>query len=261
MVGYLSNGCIDRDIQLQALQVLEAEEGARVLRYGEGSPFKDLTLPCGGALTLFLEPDPDAATLRAALVKLKAREPAHLIKGIPGGDKLTLTYDPKPRLVLAGRGAVFRATAEVAASAGFEIGVFSPETEDLEALSQLRPFTSEHLTTPQSAPELPLDAYSACLTLFHDHDWEPALIQSALMSNARFIGCLGSQRTHFLRLEALRARGVPETDLARVSGPIGLVPSLRQAPSIAVSAVAQLVSVFPEAIHASMSEPLVGATD
>jgi hypothetical protein len=36
---------------------------------------------------------------------------------------------------------------------------------------------------------------------------------------------------------------------------------LRQAPSIAVSAVAQLVSVFPEAINASMSEPLVGATD
>ena len=46
--GYISGGCIDADVILQARQAIES--GApKSLRSGAGSPFVDLPLPCGGA--------------------------------------------------------------------------------------------------------------------------------------------------------------------------------------------------------------------
>jgi xanthine dehydrogenase accessory factor len=249
MTGYMSNGCIDADIRMQALSLLEGGGGARVLRYGEGSPFLDLTLPCGGALELLLDPAPAEAVLRHVHAELSARRAVAMPFALPDGATRSFTYAPKPRLALAGRGAVFRATAEVAAAAGFELHLYSPEEGDLQALEPLSAPLQTRLTTPSAAPALDLDAFSGFLTLFHDHDWEPALLQAALATQARFIGCLGSRRTHEMRLALLQAEGVPAEALTRITGPVGLVPSLRQAPLIAVSAVAQLASVFPTTVQ------------
>jgi len=45
----------------------------------------------------------------------------------------------------------------------------------------------------------------------------------------------------------LRHMGVADISLARLRGPIGLVPSLRDASSIAVSALAEIVATFQNA--------------
>jgi len=226
MVGYLSNGCIDRDIQLQAVAALD--DGAQqIVRYGDGSRFADLKLPCGGALTILIDPAPDMDALRTAQSTLSARKP-----------------------VLAGRGAIFRAMVSVGQSAGFEVQVLSPEEDDLAAIGPQQTSAPVHLTAPRHAPKLKaLDAYSAFLTLFHDHEWEPALLAAALDTPARFIGSLGSQRTHQQRLDQMRDAGVAADDLNRLHGPIGLVPSLREAPLIAVSAMSQVIAAFPPAVR------------
>jgi xanthine dehydrogenase accessory factor len=72
------------------------------------------------------------------------------------------------------------------------------------------------------------------------------LLRAALDTPVRFIGCLGSRKTHAVRKDALRQMGVSDTSLNRLHGPIGLVPSLRNASSIAASALAEIVSVFQE---------------
>lgn len=87
-----------------------------------------------------------------------------------------------------------------------------------------------------------LDAHSAFLTLFHDHDWVPALLKGALDTPARFIGSLGSRRTHDMRKETLRQKKVPEHSIGRIRGPIGLILSLRDASSIAVSTLAEIIA-------------------
>lgn len=258
MTGYLSNGCIDKDIQHQAIMALENRTPV-VVRYGEGSRFVDLKLPCGGALILLIDPSPDPETLRQAHAKLTARKPAQLTFTPPqdtkGGPVLlpaTITYAPKFRLVLAGRGAIFRAMAQAGQAGGFDIALLSPDTDDLEAVAELSEHPVQHLKTPDTAPDLSvLDDHSAFLTLFHDHDWEPHLLAAALRSPAHYIGSLGSRRTHAMRLETLRLLGVREPDLERLNGPIGLVPSLRNASFIAVSALAEIVGVCPASITQS----------
>lgn len=249
MFGYMSNGCIDRDIQEHGKAALGAKS-ARVLHYGAGSPFLDLTLPCGGALKLLLDPNPDRAALQKAHTILLQRRQAELSFPLPGKSEQTcFRYSPIPRVLLAGRGSVFRATAKTVRTAGFELRAMSPEEDDLNAVAELSNQAPIHLKSPVAAPEFQLDDHSAFLTLFHDHDWEPALIMRALQTPARFIGCLGSKRTHKKRCATLMEMGAGENDLTRLTGPIGLVPSLRQAPLIGVSALAEVIQAFPAFIE------------
>lgn len=253
MVGYLSNGCIDRDIQLHAQAALATNE-VTLVRYGNGSRFADLKLPCGGALSVLIDPMPDTDALLKAHHRFLDRKSAVLRFEPPENETgpVSFTYAPKFRIVLAGRGAVFRAMAQVAVSSGFQVHALSPDDDDIAAISAISDAVPVHLSSPSAQTSLEtLDGNSAFLTLFHDHDWEPALIRSALKTPAVFIGCLGSRRTHDLRLAGLMAQGVSEADLERVQGPIGLVPSLREAPLIAISAMAEIVARLPVSIRAT----------
>jgi len=47
VAGYISNGCVDADIIYQARAAIKDGKMRRLI-YGEGSPFKDIQLPCGG---------------------------------------------------------------------------------------------------------------------------------------------------------------------------------------------------------------------
>jgi len=249
MTGYMSNGCIDQDILLQALECL-IKGTARLLRYGDGSPFHDLTLPCGGALSVWIDPAPDKTALVAAYEALLERKPAHLTfrpksetpRACP--DAITIAYQPKVTLTLAGRGAVLRATAKVAHAIGFDVTGFSPDTHDLAAIEAFCKHAPTHVTSQRSIIRLDLDEASGFLTLFHDHEWEPSFLAAALATPVGFIGALGSQKTLSARLAHLASLGFSDQDQQRISGPIGLVPSLRNADLFAVSALAEVAQAF-----------------
>ncbi|WP_390914506.1 XdhC family protein [Pseudosulfitobacter sp. SM2401] len=242
MTGYMSNGCIDRDIALHASDCLRSGT-ARLLRYGEGSAFHDLTLPCGGSLSIWIDPAPDLTTLLAAHDALTARRPASLTFR-PEARYITIAYQPKVTLCLAGRGAIFRATARGGKATGFDIQAYSPDLTDLEAVATHCAEPPTHMRSIDNVVELNLAPTSGVLTLFHDHDWEPAFLTAALATPAGFIGALGSQKTQTARLAHLAEKGISEHDLKRVRGPIGLVPSLRDANLIAVSALAEVAQAF-----------------
>jgi xanthine dehydrogenase accessory factor len=121
---------------------------------------------------------------------------------------------------------------------------FSLDINDLVAITDYCKDAPTHVTSQPSITTLDLDEKSGFLTLFHDHDWEPAFLVAALATKAGFIGALGSQRTHASRLAQLAEMGVSERDQQRIMGPIGLVPSLRNADLIAVSALAEVAQAF-----------------
>ena len=262
MTGYLSNGCIDRDIQHRALMALEADR-KEVVRYGAGSRYLDLKLPCGGALEVLIDPDADRDMLLNAKRDFDARRQATLSfrEGRADQNTHSFTYEPRVRLCLAGRGAIFRAMAQLGNATGYEVFLISPDTEDLDATQHLSKQAPIHLKSSDQMLDLNgLDERTAFLTLFHDHDWEPHLLKMALGTPVGFIGSLGSRRTHVMRCETLIALGTTEVDISRLKGPIGLVGSLRDASSIAVSALAEIVSTFPSqlaftrTVHAGTAE-------
>lgn len=76
--------------------------------------------------------------------------------------------------------------------------------------------------------------------LFHDHDWERALLRQFVQSPAFFIGAMGSRNTHATRKAQLVADGVPDALVARINGPIGLFGPTRDAASLSLSVLAQV---------------------
>ncbi|WP_347826299.1 XdhC family protein [uncultured Planktomarina sp.] len=243
MIGYLSNGCIDRDIIHHGMAAIDNGQ-LKHLRYGAGSPYLDLKLPCGGALELVIDPAPDLAGLEAALAHLLHRQKTVLSFAGRNGP-VQIEYTPKPALILAGRGAILRTTAQLAAHMDFELHLASPDFEDLACLEELNPTTRQSMTSPSAPIDLAIDAYSAVLLVFHDHEWEQAILMQVTQNKPFFIGALGSRKTHAMRVERLKQAGLSETQCAQIQGPIGLVPSLRNASLIAVSALAEITAKLP----------------
>lgn len=245
MVGYVSNGCVDGDIAAQMLAAMDAK-APRVVRYGAGSPWQDIRLPCGGSVELALIPDPLTAPLADLAEDLTDRRRPEIDLCAVAGVRLAgitanrFTLRPRPALRLAGRGAALGAMARTGVAAGFAVSVASPDPGDLEDLEALGLTGAHHLALPGDLPPVADDADTAVVLLFHDHEWEPALLCQALDGPAPFIGAMGSRRTHAARLQTLRAAGVDEAALARITGPLGLVPSLHEANLIALSALAQV---------------------
>ena len=80
------------------------------------------------------------------------------------------------------------------------------------------------------------------MLLFHEHEWEDALLTRAAAAGGFYVGALGSVRTHRLRCERLLAAGVPEAHVDRIRGPIGLVDRARESGPLALSVLAEIVA-------------------
>lgn len=254
--GYLSNGCIDEDVVRQARECL-ADGRARRVRYGAGSPFVDIRLPCGGGVDILILPDPDPGAVAKAADGLDARAPMTL--SVSGGDDPQLTalrgaadgapadfsafYAPPLSIVIAGRGEEPLALARLARAAQYDVSVLTPDRETAERCAGYGAQTAL-LRSTGDIPALAADPWTAIALLFHDHEWEIGVLAAALNSQAYYIGAMGSRRAHADRLNELRNRGFDQTALDRITAPAGLVPSARDASTLAVSILAQIVGLY-----------------
>lgn len=232
VAGYISNGCVDGDIIFQA----RAAKAPLRLIYGEGSPFKDIALPCGGSIEVLIIPNPDKAHLVQVLNQLESREAAMLkVSGFEW------RYMPKLRLRIAGRGAAVEALARQAMQSGFEVHLQSPDNLVIGSYDKL-----DHLVDPSMPPDVLDDDWSAVVLMFHDHDWEGALLEQSLNGSAFYIGAMGSPKTHDNRITMLQERGIAPDDIALIRGPIGIIPSMRDANLLALSTLAEIVKTAQE---------------
>lgn len=83
--------------------------------------------------------------------------------------------------------------------------------------------------------------YLAILT--HDPKIDDQVLQLALNAEPAYIGAMGSKRAQAQRRERLLAAGVNETELQRISAPIGLDLGAISSEEVALSIMAELVAV------------------
>lgn len=252
--GSLSSGCIEADIVCQAMLAL-ANNRPMQLRYGQGSPFIDLRLPCGGALEILLLPRPDRDTLRAVLQAIERRIPQYIeieenvgdilvsteMSAVASNDHIRLTINPRLAFRVFGNGVEVDHFASLAESLGFDVTVFSP---DADAVSNHRAAgrPAHVLKSRDCLPDIAIDRWTAAVLFFHDHDWEPAILSQLLNSDAFYIGAQGSHMARMERDQALREMGVSDHKISQITGPIGLIPSVRDPRSLAVSVLAEILA-------------------
>jgi xanthine dehydrogenase accessory factor len=249
-VGSLSSGCIETDLARHAQDALR--DGPIRLHYGEGSPWFDLRLPCGGGLEITLIPRPcpdlltDVAAARAARqhIALCITPDLHLQRCDPGPtgpmpDGFRIALTPPPRFLIFGQGPEAVIFANLVRAAGYPHLVLAP---DCQTLSQAEAHGSPTrlLHWPALPADLDIDDRSAVVLFFHDHDWEPPILARALNSPAFYIGAQGSRRARETRMDRLRQLGVTK-GLDRLHGPIGLIGSARDPRVLAVSVLAEVL--------------------
>ena len=82
------------------------------------------------------------------------------------------------------------------------------------------------------------------MLLFHAHEWEHNILIHVLSFNPFYIGALGSLKTHKARGESLVTSNIQVSDLDRIRGPIGVIPSARDAPTLAISVLAEIITSY-----------------
>jgi xanthine dehydrogenase accessory factor len=244
--GSLSGGCVEGVVAAEAHAAMARREGVDI-RLGRGSRFLDLQLPCGGGIDVRINPIADIGVLRAGLERLAQRRPFSLalgrreVKIAPVGRPgwvaadFVRTYAPPTRLAVFGHGIEATTLVSIARAAGFGVELYSTIEAARVPGGMVKP-----LTTPTAIPEIPLDRWTAALVLFHDLDWDVAVLQRLLPAETLYLGALGSRQTHAARLARLRKGGVPEAQLKRIKSPIGLFPSSRDARTLALSILADI---------------------
>ncbi|MBC7301436.1 MAG: XdhC family protein [Nocardia sp.] len=84
---------------------------------------------------------------------------------------------------------------------------------------------------------------TAICVLTHDPRFDVPALEIALRSEARYVGAMGSRRTHTDRVARLRAAGVTESELSRLSSPIGLDLGAATPEETAISILAEIIAL------------------
>jgi xanthine dehydrogenase accessory factor len=87
-----------------------------------------------------------------------------------------------------------------------------------------------------------LTSNSYIVLLTHDPKLDDPALLVALPRAVRYIGALGSAKTHAQRLERLREAGVLEDQLAKLHAPVGLKIGATTPEEIAVSIMAEIIA-------------------
>lgn len=91
-------------------------------------------------------------------------------------------------------------------------------------------------------PGLGVDESTYIVVLTHDEKIDDPALFYACRSPARYVGALGSRRTHAQRVARLCAQGLIEAEVSRIHAPIGVDIGARKPEEIAVAIAAELVA-------------------
>jgi len=155
-------------------------------------------------------------------------------------------HNPPLRIIVVGAVHISQTLVPMAAIAGYEVIVIDPRA----SFATTDRFPGVQLVDdwPDEAMEgLAPDNRTAVVTLTHDPKLDDPALEIALKSDAFYIACLGSRRTHARRLERLRELGFDEATLGRIHGPAGLPIGAISPAEIALSILAELTAVLHEA--------------
>lgn len=252
-VGMITGGCAEKAIVEEALQCLKSKQN-KTMRFGAGSPYFDIVLPCGTGIELYVEVRSCKEIVEEVFSRQAKRQTTTLLINLDtlistvssnlnqrdNEGIFTRVYRPDYRVFAFGEGANLFAFSSIAKAAGLTVEAFSP---DLDVLSELETVGVAGRQVHQSFDfaSLPFDVETAVVTLFHDHDWEMNILTAALNSEVSYIGALGSRKTHQQRLEKLSQNRSTQRSPEIIRGPVGLDIGAQDPNEITVSIIAEII--------------------
>jgi xanthine dehydrogenase accessory factor len=282
MAGSVSGGCVEGAIYGEAQELFGGADAPRLLHYGISDDFAlDVGLACGGELWVALDRYQERPPLRRGAIATVVTGPqagrrlvhdadrgtfegdieGDLLAAIEDGCRETIETErsrsleldddvlafvesvhPAPRLVIVGAVDTSEAICRLAGILGWRTVVIDPRAKF--ATRERLPSAQEIVVAwPDEAYEnVAVERADSVIVLTHDPKVDDPAISEALRLGASYVGALGSRRTQTKRRERLAEAGVPEADLERVHGPVGLDIGADTPQETAVSIVAEVIA-------------------
>ena len=185
----------------------------------------------------------DAAARRAAGEAL-ANGSSRVAPGTGDGvEYFIAVIAPPPRLIAVGGAHVAIALVGLARPLGFETIVVDPRQAfgSRERFPHAERIVSEW--PDKALREIGITSSTAVAVLSHDPRLDDPALSVALPSPAFYVGALGSRKTQEKRRQRLMEAGLSAEELARLHAPIGLDLGGRSPEEIALSVMAEIVTV------------------
>lgn len=240
--GTIGGGCVESEVRSRALSLmLKGEPQTSTFKLDHDYGWDD-GLICGGTIEVAIGALPHAVVLRRVAEEVRRREPTAIAVHADGDRAYVLHVPPRPRLYIAGAGHIGRAVACHGVRLDFEVSVFDDRPDLLECL-EVPEVQSISGDIALALGEAPIDAETYCIVVTRGHRHDEQALHAVVNRGAGYVGMIGSRRKVKLIFDDLMAAGVPESALRDVHAPIGLDIGSVTVEEIAISIVAELISV------------------
>jgi xanthine dehydrogenase accessory factor len=199
-------------------------------------------LDLAGHQERLIDPSTDDSALGRA-ARAAARADASGEAEVEGRIWFLEVHNPPLELVLVGAVHIAQPLAAMAAMAGYAVRIIDPRTA-FATEARFPGVKLIHDWPDQALAKAPLGPRSALVVLAHDPKIDDPALETALNSEAFYVGALGSKKTHAARLERLSAKGFAPDSLARIHGPVGLAIGAKSPSEIALSILAQITQTL-----------------
>jgi xanthine dehydrogenase accessory factor len=280
VLGSVSGGCVEGALYAAAEEALASGKAGRETYGVSDDDAFEVGLTCGGTIELLVQPDVAMTSLDAVLAAIKEGSPVsvasvpdrqmviwpdrvegslgehdldHRVKleasgmlaqgttGVIEQEVFVQTYVSPPRMIVFGAIDFAGAVARIGRFLGYHVtvcdarGVFATAKRFPDAHELVVDWPHRYLASTT------VDERTVLCVLTHDPKFDIPLLEVALNTRARYIGAMGSRRTHEDRLVRLRELGVPSEKIARLRAPIGLDLGARTPEETAVAIAAEFI--------------------
>ena len=273
IAGSVSGGCVEGAVVAEALDAL-IDGMPRIVDFGvsDDDAFS-VGLACGGQIEILVEPvgigKGLSEELLAQLVEARANKRAFALmtnvrtwerRMTDGteiddaaiemmrmdrsgfvGDWFVCVHNPPLRMIVVGGVHIAQPLVQMAQIAGYDCVIVDPR-EAFASEARFPGMRIIHDWPDEAIDSESPDARTAIVTLTHDPKIDDPAIRSALNSDAFYLGCLGSRRTHAKRIDRLAEAGICEAELARIHAPVGLDIGARSPAEVAVAVLAEVTA-------------------
>ncbi|SFS13435.1 XdhC family protein [Yoonia litorea] len=271
MEGSVSGGCVEGAVIVEAIDAIESGKQA-LLEFGvsDDEAFA-VGLACGGEIKVLVEPVGSVMpvdNLEALVEAREAHQPVAYVTSLAGGkprlgqpeefsDRFRLDqsgvlddgetfvaiHNPPLRMIIVGAVHIAQHLVPMAQACGYAPTLIDPRPA-FGSEARFPGVTIADDWPDEAMTRLAPDTRTCVVTLTHDPKLDDPAIKAALGTDAFYIGCLGSKRTHAKRVARLEEAGFAPDAIARLNAPVGLDLGGRQPAEIAVSIMAQVISVL-----------------